>query len=110
MVDLLDVFVVSLAGQSKVVLDRSVCVWQAAASNVLDFLLDVFSRVVERTIFIGVRSQDHGHVDLNSLQLCAVVLVLVLGKGLDHVRELVGNVVASFVSLGQGLWLRRWRC
>jgi len=43
MIDLLDVFVVSLAGQSKVVLDRSVCVWQAAASHVFNFLLDVFS-------------------------------------------------------------------
>lgn len=110
MVDLLDIFVVPLAGQSKIVLDRSVRVWQAAASHVLDFLLDVFGRVVKRTVLVGIRSQDHGHVDLDSLQLSAVVLVLVLGEGLDHVRELVGDVVPSLVSLGQGLRLRRRRC
>ena len=110
MVDLLDIFVVSLASQSKVVLDRSVSVWQAAASHIFDFLLDMFGRVVKRAILVGVCSQNHCHVNLNSLELGAVVLVLVLSKGLNHVRELVGDVVPSLVSLGQGLWLRRRRC
>jgi hypothetical protein len=42
MVDLLDIFVVSLASQSKVVLDSSVRVWQAAASDIFNLSLDVF--------------------------------------------------------------------
>jgi hypothetical protein len=56
MVDLLDIFVVSLSGQSKVVLDRGVSVWQAAASHIFNLLLDMFGRVVKRAILVGICS------------------------------------------------------
>lgn len=94
---------ISLSGQGQIVF---LCgfigeVRQIAAGDLFNLFLNILGVVVERHVVVWVCSEDKSHVDLNSLQLCTVMLMLLCAKGVNHFRQAVGDVVASLVSLGQ---------
>lgn len=59
---------------------------------------DLISSIFQRYAFIRIRAKDQVHVDLNSLQLSAIVLVLVGIKRIHHVLKLFDHAVSSHVA------------
>lgn len=55
-----------------------------SADDALHQASNILSTVFERSLTVRIGTQDERHVDLDRLQLCAVVLVLVRLEGVDH--------------------------
>lgn len=78
------------------------------AHNLRDELLGLLAIILERLVRIRVGLEDQTNVGLQSRELSSVVAVPVVGERGHHVSQPLGQLIATFVTLGE-LRLRRSR-